>query len=242
MEFCYLVHGEQVWHVGGSDYRIRGNEIFLTYPDEPHGSGNNPTGKGRLYWLHLYLPRKDKTFLTLDTREAAPLVETLRHLPRRSFRGDLRLQAIYEDIITTLLAPDLRLKKLRVARLLLEWLQIIIDCAHAAQPPAHSPDIQRVLDHVRKKIDENLTLPDLARVAGLSLPRFKAKFKQQVGIAPMEYFMRAKVDEAGRLLKDPRQSVTDVAYSLGFSSSQYFATVFKRFTNHRPRDCRVEGR
>jgi len=241
MEFCYLIHGEQVWHVEGRDYRIRGNEIFLTYPDEPHGSGKNQTGKGRLYWFHLYLPGKNKTFLTLDAREAAPLVRALRHLPRRSFRADPRLQTIYEDIITTFLAPDMPLKKLRVATLLLEWLQIVIECAHAAEAPSHTPDIQRVLDHCRKRIDENLTLPEMAGVAGLSLPRFKAKFKQQVGIAPMEYFMRAKVDQAGNLLKDPRHSVTDVAYQLGFSSSQYFATVFKRFTNHRPRDCRGTG-
>lgn len=40
------------------------------------------------------------------------------------------------------------------------------------------------------------------------------------------------------MLADGRRSITDVAFSLGFSSSQYFATVFKRFTHRSPHEVR----
>ena len=238
MEFSYLVHGEQVWHVDGKSYKIHGNQILLKYPGERHGSGQDPYGKGRIYTFHLCFPKKGQSFLTLDAREAKPLIDSLRNLPRRCFPGDTRLRSIYEAIILLLLSPDRPLKKLRVARLLQEWLHIAIDCALAPEPPSQTPDIQRVLTRIHDNIGDNPTLLDMARTAGLSLPWFNAKFKQQVGIAPMEYLMRTKVEAGKKLLHNPKLPVTDVSFRLGFSSSQYFATVFKRFTNQRPREFR----
>jgi len=71
----------------------------------------------------------------------------------------------------------------------------------------------------------------MARAAGLSLAWF--------GVAPMEYLMRAKVEEGKKLLQyNLKLTITDVAHRLGFSSSQYFATVCKRFTNKQPSEFR----
>ena len=241
MEFSYLVQGEQVWNISGKDYRIHGNELFLVDPGEPHSSGQNPYGKGRLYSFHIRFPKKGKPFLTLDEQEAKPLIDSLRNLPRRCFPGNPSLRLIFDEIILLLLSPDHPLKKLRVARLLQEWLHIVIDCAQAAEPPPKTPDILRVLNCLHGNIGDNPTLLDMAQTARLSLPRFNAKFKKQVGVAPMEYFMRAKVEEGKKLLQNPKLSITEVAFRLGFSSSQYFATVFKRFSNQRPRDFRATG-
>jgi AraC-like DNA-binding protein len=53
---------------------------------------------------------------------------------------------------------------------------------------------------------------------------------------PHEYILRCKIDRAVAQLEAGERSITDIAYDLGFSSSQYFATVFKRFTRLNPRD------
>ena len=68
-----------------------------------------------------------------------------------------------------------------------------------------------------------------------STSRFKVRFKEQVGLPPAEYAIRRKVERAREWLKQGK-SVTDVAFDLGFSTSQYFAITFKRITNQRPRD------
>jgi AraC-like DNA-binding protein len=60
-----------------------------------------------------------------------------------------------------------------------------------------------------------------------------------MGIAPAAYRMRRRVETAERWLGNDRKvKVTEVAHSLGFDSSQHFATVFKRHTGRRP----TEGR
>ena len=82
-------------------------------------------------------------------------------------------------------------------------------------------------------------MAEMARRVGLSVPRFHARFKEQFGMPPAEYLLRAKVTEACRQLRETRQPITAIAYKLGFSSSQYFATVVKRYTGQTPRALRA---
>jgi AraC-like DNA-binding protein len=69
-------------------------------------------------------------------------------------------------------------------------------------------------------------------VARLSESRFKSRFKAEIGVPPAEYWLRQKIERATEMLKTRR--VTEVAHELGFSSSQYFATAFKRYTLMNP--------
>lgn len=232
MEICYLVSGQQTYNVGGNDYPLRGNDLFVTFPNERHGSGLNPMGKGLLYWLQVR-PRPGRKFLLLSPSESRPLVSQLMRMPRRSFRGERQLQPIFDNIVRQSQSPPSPLRKLRVATLLLEFLQTVCDCSRQAQPPQYSHDIQRVLKFMAAHVRRDVSVDEMAAQSGLSTPRFKVKFKQQLGIPPREYFMRAKVHAAQEILRAGR-SVTSAAMELGFSSSQYFATVFRRYTNCRP--------
>jgi AraC-like DNA-binding protein len=77
-------------------------------------------------------------------------------------------------------------------------------------------------------------LAELAAEAELSPSRFKSKFKAQIGIAPHEFILRCKMEAAKQMFLERRKTGTDTAMDLGFSSSQYFATVFRRFTRQTP--------
>ncbi len=59
---------------------------------------------------------------------------------------------------------------------------------------------------------------------------------------PGEFILRCKVEHARRLLAEEASPITEIAFRLGFSSSQYFATVFKRYTNMTPREARREAK
>ena len=81
---------------------------------------------------------------------------------------------------------------------------------------------------------DSFTIPDLAQMIGLSESRFKNRFRDEVGIPPGDYVLRSKINAACKALHNPEAIVTQLAHSLGFSSSQYFATVFRRFTGDTP--------
>lgn len=243
MEICYLTRGERVYHVNNADHTFRGNEVFVTLPDELHGSGTHPHEKGLLYWLQVRLPQRPAPFLTLSARDAWPLVCRLRDLPHRKFLGDRMLKRLFEDIVM-LLDPkgmplrgiqDKALVRIEIATRLIQWLTLVVRCAGAEADRRNTPDIKNVLSFIEAHVEDPITIPQLAATARLSVSRFKSKFKEQVGVPPSEYVLRQKVEKARSLLRKGR-SVTDTAYQFGFSSSQYFATVFKRLTNTSPRD------
>jgi len=119
------------------------------------------------------------------------------------------------------------------------FLLAVIDCSHTGTEKTLTPDIQRALGYVATNMEGQIALDDLAEAAGLSSSRFKAKFRQQVGLPPGEYVLREKIQRAETLLQDTDESITRIAMRLGFGSSQYFATVFKRFTRKRPGDVRA---
>lgn len=241
MELCYLTRGERVYHVNLRDYSFRGNEVFVTFPDEPHGSGGHPHGKGLLYWMQVRLPQRPVPFLALSAREAWPLVQRLRDLPHRRFLGDRRLKTLFEEIVDTFLRGRSDFARIEIATRLVQWLMLVVRCAEEESSRRVTPDIRRVCDHVAAKLDQPLSVDDLAAIAALSVSRFKVKFKEQTGLPPAEYVTRCKVEKAREWLGQGR-SVTDVAFDLGFSSSQYFATAFKRITSLRPRDVNLVGK
>ena len=235
MEICYLTRGERIYHVNRHDYPFRGNEVFVTYPGEVHGSGRHPHGKGRLYWLQVRLPPRPAPFLTLAGSNAWPLVRRLQRLPHRRFLGDRRLQTLFEEMIELVLNDKSDLARLEISTRLIQWLLLVVRCAEAESERRVTPDIRRVLDSIDATLDQAIRVDALAEMAQLSTSRFKVKFKEQVGLPPAEYAIRRKVERAREWLKQGK-SVTDVAFDLGFSTSQYFATTFKRITNQRPRD------
>ena len=62
------------------------------------------------------------------------------------------------------------------------------------------------------------------------------------GSSPKDYWLRMRVEcAARRLRKSPGLTVTDVAYEFGFSSSQYFATVFRRYLGVSPVEYRAQA-
>jgi AraC-like DNA-binding protein len=92
--------------------------------------------------------------------------------------------------------------------------------------------MQRLLRYIDEHLSEPVQVSRLAQAARLSESRCKARFKREVGVPPAEFWLRKKIERAIVLLKN--RNVTEVAYELGFSSSQYFATVFKRYTLVNP--------
>ena len=240
MEICYLAKGERVFHVNGTDYTLKGNDVFWTDSEEPHGSGFNADGKGLQYWIQLRVPKTPQRFLTLSAQDAWPLVRGLRSLPARCFPGTPRMKELYESAFRACeraSKPVTPTERLSIATRMVEWLCAVVDCAHRKGPPPHSPPIREALAWLENQ-DELPSIAELAARVHLSESRFKARFRAEVGVPPGEYILRLRIRRASALLRETEKTVTEIAYALGFSSSQYFATTFKRFTNHSPSEVR----
>jgi AraC family transcriptional regulator of arabinose operon len=108
-----------------------------------------------------------------------------------------------------------------------------------------APGIDRirvVQDVIRSDITARLTVPSLARRAGLSPSHFSALFKQTTGLAVMEYVKRLRSARARELLITTDLSVTEIAERVGYSDPFYFTRQFRVVNGTSPTAFRAEGR
>ena len=238
IEICYLARGCQTYRLQGREYRLVGGDVFVAPPGVPHDTADGPEDCGVLYWLILRVPRGRESLLRLGAKDSAVICDRLLRLPSLQFVARPALKQILDRLFELYDAPGDALKPLEIRHELLRCVFEVLHCAYHAQRRHHSPDIATVLEHIQSNPEEEFSLSSLAEEAGLSLSRFKVKFKSEVGMAPREFILRIKIEEAKKALLDGQSSVTDTAMQLGFSSSQYFATVFKRFTQQSPKQYR----
>lgn len=90
--------------------------------------------------------------------------------------------------------------------------------------------VQFISDHMGEKI----SLTDVADACHVSSRYLSTVFKDIMNITVNDYINVAKVDQAMRWLTASNLSITEIASRLGFSSAQYFSTVFKRYTHVTP--------
>lgn len=241
VEICYLERGCQTYRAGGREYHLVGGDIFVTASGEPHDTGGHAEERGILYWLNLMIPGPGESILLLPASESASLVATLCSLPERHFAGRPVLKHMFNEIFALCEQPAKPLARVAVGNELVRCVLEVINCAYRPEGLHPSPLIARIVERIKSDPGRNDSLVDLAEQAGLSLSRFKTKFKAQMGIAPHEFILRCKVDTAKKFLLHENRNVTETAMELGFSSSQYFATVFRRFTQQSPIEFCTKG-
>lgn len=234
MEINYFLKGERVYRTGGKDYHLRGGQVFVTWPDEVHGSGSALHGRGLHFWVQLLLPRPGAPFLGFNPKRTAPLLEGLWNLPRRHFRADPAMRGLYVSILDICRRGPAPRASLELSVLLARWLLLVVECASSPWQDEVAPDIAKVLELVRKNPLEHYSVADLADVACLSESRFKGKFREQIGVPPGDYLLRLRTEMAADRLTAGHRNITEMALDLGFSSSQHFSTTFKRFFGKSP--------
>lgn len=80
------------------------------------------------------------------------------------------------------------------------------------------------------------SLQELAERACMSRSAFAQKFKDAVGVAPMEYLARWRMLLAADRLESSSEPVSAIALSLGYESESAFSTAFKRAMGNSPRE------
>lgn len=94
----------------------------------------------------------------------------------------------------------------------------------------HKGRINKVMDYISNHLDDDLSLERLAREANFSVSHFHRIFQMITGETVNQYIRRIRVElSANKLVKNPKLSITEIAYSMGFSSSACFAREFQRY-------------
>ncbi len=94
--------------------------------------------------------------------------------------------------------------------------------------------LRSVQEYIEAHLDEDLTLAELAAVAGFSLSHFKSLFKRAVGLPVHRYVLERRVERARVLLLEGRKSMVEVALAAGFTHQSHMARCMRRVLGLRP--------
>ena len=150
------------------------------------------------------------------------------------------LQNIVSEIVTASIGETFKLFFLRIkAEELICRLLMELEKRDEKQLFALNMRDVQTLYQVRNQILENLGKPpvikNLVGVAGMSPTKLKRLFKQIFGNSIFNYYQEFRINEAARLLKDERLSVSEVGYRLGFTNLSHFTKVFEQQIGTKPK-------
>jgi AraC-like DNA-binding protein len=125
-----------------------------------------------------------------------------------------------------------------MAKGLFMQLVVYLSRAYSAEPTEESIDLLRIGDaiaHIETHYEEKISLDELARKSHLSKRHFMRIFQACIGRSPIDHLKHVRVLNAAELLTHTDRTITDIAFTCGFSDSNYFTRCFRKEMGTTPK-------
>jgi AraC-like DNA-binding protein len=101
-------------------------------------------------------------------------------------------------------------------------------------PKKEYTGILRVEEHIKKNFRKNLTINDLAPIAGLNTSKLKQSFKKVHSTTIFKYITGLRMEKAKELITHEKMSVSEASYEVGYKNPQHFTVAFKKYYGFLP--------
>lgn len=255
LELTFLECGRLHYTLDGRTHDLRHDDLTIARPWQPHRVGAPHVRASRLHWLILDLgvrrpnqPWHWPEWIVLTSEDRERLTTFLRQNEQPVWHATSDIRTCWRRIARAV-ADDRRGSRIsHLATYINDLFLLVLEMFDGRDVPL---DARLSSSHrtVRMLLDEIASGPEhlahpwdvrsMAKACGLGVTHFTALCRDIAGVPPIQFLTRARVEAARRMLAErPRASVTEVAFTCGFNSSQYFATVLRRMTGSSPRELR----
>ena len=101
------------------------------------------------------------------------------------------------------------------------------------------PVIRQVIDYVKENMaNPSLKIDDIAMEVGMSRSVLYSKIKTETGMTPVDLVRHIRLLRAQKLIKNSNETLSQIAYGVGFSDPKYFSKVFKKEVGMTPSEYR----
>lgn len=246
-EICRVLEGELKVTIDGNTYIGRGNngygDIFIFNSGSVHSADpNNCIYECMVFDLHFLLRERSLSnsfiySILYNQRQFQP------HIPISDddMTGTESINRTLDQIFTVLKeqGKGYELKTFGLMYYLMgifEHRDLFIVPDDTGQAVNRIMKMRMALSYIHRNYKNTICLQELSELLEMRPPSVVQLFKDIINKKPMEYVNSYRVQCAMELLKDQKQTVTNVAYECGFTDVSYFTKVFKKFTNQTPRE------
>lgn len=223
-QLVFGLSGELQFEVDGQACRLRRQQLTVVPAGAPHAC-DSPQGS---QCLVLDLPANDWLERQLGHHAAGiqRLLDRSQALQLDSAQGQLLSWLASSPINDPVIAN--------------QGAALLLGSLACASPKAHSRALPLALldRHIEQHAAYPLQVADLARLAGLSVARFHARFLDETGRTPMEYIRDKRLQLAEHLLRGTDLAVGEIAARVGYASQSAFTAALSRYQGITPRQLR----
>lgn len=226
----YVTRGRVVWVVEDQEIELRPGEMVLVPPGVPHRAFSR-TKRFTLGSIHF------------DVRLAGrqDVFELLTPPPFQRVEDGSRLDRYLRMAMEEFDRPDPTEARLMLAA----WgrlvaLELLRDNADRGllRHRALDPLVAELMEQLNADYQAPFTLDELAARAGYSAQHLNRLFRREVGMTPLQYLTRLRMDHAAAMLVDGRLTVRAVGERVGYDDPYYFSRVFKQHFGRSPAQYR----
>ena len=100
--------------------------------------------------------------------------------------------------------------------------------------------LRRALEFISDRLEQQqgIALEVVAQEVGMSRYHFSRVFKESMGLSPINYIVRQRIERAKKLLAETELPIADIALQAGFSGQSHFTTFFRKLVGLTPRSFR----
>ena len=228
VEILYCADGNLYFDCEDEEYILMPGELLVVHPDIYHRLSVVPK-KMFFYWLFFRLELEEGPLLKQPDDESALLHDNLTSIPVKVFRASPRVLSAFQHLFEIYDAMEKGpFRSLSLRSIVLDLLLSVIGSAHCASFNKRYPEVEKVVLQIKGSPEKEFDWELIVRKCNLSKPLFISRFKESTGLPPHAFVIFCRMKKARAMLKNKSCSVIDIAYALGFSSSQHFAMQFKR--------------
>jgi AraC-like DNA-binding protein/mannose-6-phosphate isomerase-like protein (cupin superfamily) len=217
-ELFYVKDGSGEFHVDGTSFPIRKDDLVIINPDNPHTEVSSSSSP--LEYFSLGVEGLRFTFANEQESMVFHCVEQKNNLL----------------FYFTSMLHELEQKQDGYQEICKDMLDILIIQLHRITNSAFEVKVSqrpnRECEKIKRYIDsnyqDNITLDTLAQMAHLNKYYFVHTFTKCYGMSPINYLNEKRIEVSKELLASTDHCIADVAQLSGFASQSYFSQSFKK--------------
>ncbi|OGV64746.1 MAG: hypothetical protein A2283_22900 [Lentisphaerae bacterium RIFOXYA12_FULL_48_11] len=252
IELTLLETGTIDFALENSKYRLQPGNITITRPWQPHKIGLPNIGVGRLHWIildvgirHPHQAWNWPKWLVLSAADMTELTRFLSQNEQPVWKASPEIQRCFRQIANTIESYEKETGISRLAVYINELLLLMLELFRTQKITLSKSltsarrSTELFLSALPANVSEQWTLESMADTCGLGITRFVHYCRELTNCTPMEYLSHARAEKAAELLRTRKEmNITEIAFECGFSTSQYFATVFRKYNKYTPAEYR----
>lgn len=254
IEITFLMNGHMDFQLNDFVHHLKANDLTITRPWQPHKVGNPNIGICKLFWIIIdngvRRPNQEwqwPHWILLSVDELKELTRYLRENEHPVWETTSKIREIFGSISQTIDESFVKHNTTYLAILINELLYSLLATFRTYEIPlkksltSNQRNVEIFLGDLEKHISMEWSVEEMAAECEIGKTRFIDYCKRITNMTPTRYLTFLRVVKASKLLRyKPGRSILNIALDCGFSSSQYFASCFKKQKGLTPTDFRIQ--